>query len=112
MVTGGQNRRLMYSWLKRLNLQQVPFLQNVHGVQEVQWVRAGHSYHLYQENQQHQRGPVNNTKKDFNHTSTPDSLRHSYMELQNKFLEHKILTHSRSSGSSRTSRSLLSKSSL
>lgn len=61
--------------MKRFNLQQVPFLQNVHEVREVQWVQAGQSYHPYQEIQQHQMGPANNKKRDFYLTFPPHSLR-------------------------------------
>lgn len=62
--------------MKRFNLQQVPFLQNVHEVREVHWVQAGQSYHPYQEIQQHQRGPANNIERDFNLTFPPHRLRH------------------------------------
>lgn len=41
-----------------MDLQQVPSLQNVHEVQEVQWVQGGQTCHLYQGNQQIQQGPT------------------------------------------------------
>lgn len=83
----------------KLNLQQVPSLQSVRGVQEVQWVQAGQSYHPYRQNQQLQRVPAD---------SIDANLTIFQCASQSDEVAISVLTYSWSSGSSRTSRSLLS----
>lgn len=47
-----------------MDLQKVPSLQSDHGLQEVRWVRADHSYHPYQKIQQIQMGPADRIKRN------------------------------------------------
>lgn len=72
-----------------LDLQQVPSLQNVHEVQEVQWVRAGQTYHPYQQNQKIQMGPANSIKGylKFSKSQSPskhsETLKKAIIKIQN-----------------------------
>lgn len=100
------SKQLNVKKVSLLDLQQVPSLQNVHEVQEVQWVQADHSYHPYQQHQQLLKDPTNTRKFQMSVSENKLGKAETTQLLQTK------LTYSRSSGSSSTSGSRLSRRSL